>query len=146
MISPQDEGIHDLVLRNAREMIGGDIAEGIAEVWIACICHRRQLRRGCRVRARVSASSLAVLARAEVAVARDLLARICGEFFAAAQSTRAVGNGDAQHRRVTLDVEAVAQPQRAETRPPERLAGRKALRLSRNWAIALVNGFWSISS
>ena len=57
---------------------------------------------------------LQVLARREVAVAAIVAARDRGELAQLPARQRAVGNGDAQHVGVELQVEAVGQPQRLE--------------------------------
>ena len=57
---------------------------------------------------------LQVLARGEVAVAAVVRARDVGELAQLARRQRAVGDGDAQHVGVELQIEAVHQPQRLE--------------------------------
>ena len=57
---------------------------------------------------------LQVLARREMAVAAVVLARDIGQLAQLARRQRAVGNGDAQHVGVELQVEAVGEPQRLE--------------------------------
>ena len=57
---------------------------------------------------------LDVLARGEMAVAAVVGARDVGEHAQLARRQRAVGNGDAQHVGVELQIEAVHQPQRLE--------------------------------
>ncbi len=57
---------------------------------------------------------LQVLARREVAVAAVVLARDVGELAQLARRQRAVGDGDAQHVGVELQVEPVGEAQRLE--------------------------------
>src|SRR6266581_401171 len=133
-----DERVHDLVPRDAGEMIGGDIAEGIARGLDRVHLHRRQFREDVGYALELRPVQLQVLARAEVAVAAVVLARALREFSQLLRRQQAVGNGDAQHRRVTLDVEAVPQAQRAELVLRE-LAGEKAPRLVAELDHALVD-------
>ena len=71
---------------------------------------------------------LDVLARREVAVASVVLAPDVRELAQLRRGKQPVGNRDAQHRRVLLDVEAVLQPQRPKLVLGQ-LAGEKAARL-----------------
>ena len=57
---------------------------------------------------------LDVLPGGEMAVAAVVLARDLGELAHLARRQRAVGNGDAQHVGVELQIEAVHQPERPE--------------------------------
>ena len=57
---------------------------------------------------------LQVLARREMAVAAVVLARDIGQLAQLARRQRAVGNGDAQHVGVELQVETVGETQRLE--------------------------------
>src|SRR6266704_1311318 len=123
-----DERVHDLVPRDAREMVGSDIAEGVAGGLDRVHLHGRQFREDVGHSLDLRPVQLQVLAGAEVAVAAVVLARDLREFSQLLRREQAVGNGDAQHRRVTLDVEAVPQAQRAELVLRE-LAGEKAPRL-----------------
>src|SRR6267378_1455325 len=133
-----DERVHDLVLCDAGEMIGGDIAKGIARGLDRVHLHRRQLRKDVGYALELGPVQLQVLARAEVAVAAVVLAGDLRELSQLLGREQAVGNGDAQHRRVTLDVEAVAQAQRAELVLRE-LAGEKTFRLVAELDDALVD-------
>src|SRR5882762_169225 len=109
-----DERIHDFVARDTGEMVGGDIAEGIARRLDRVHLHRRQLREYVGYALELRPVQLQILARAEVAVTAVVLARDLREFSQLLRRQQAVGDGDAQHRRVTLDVEAVPEAQRAE--------------------------------
>ena len=71
---------------------------------------------------------LDVLPRREMAVASVILAGNAGEHPKLRRGNEAVGNGDAQHRRVLLDVEAVLQAQRTKFVLGQ-LAAQEALRL-----------------
>ena len=64
----------------------------------------------------------------EVTVAAVVAARDLGELAQLAHAQQPVGDRDAQHRRVALDVQAVAQPQRPEFLLRE-LPGEVAARL-----------------
>ena len=81
---------------------------------------------------------LQVLARGEVAVAAVVLARDVRQLAQLPRRQQPVGNGDAQHRRVALDVQAVPQAQRPELVLGE-LAGEKAPRLVAELRDALVD-------
>src|SRR5882762_5262938 len=109
-----DERVHDLVPCDSGEMVGGDIAEGIARRLDRVHLHRRQLREYVGYALEFRPVQLQILARAEVAVTAVVLARDLREFSQLLRRQQAVGDGDAQHRRVTLDVEAVPEAQRAE--------------------------------
>src|SRR5438552_1400877 len=103
-----DERVHDLVSCDAGEMVGGYIAEGVARGLDRVHLHRRQLREDVGYALELGPVQLQVLARAEVAVAAVVLARDLREFSQLLRRQEAVGNGDAQHRRVALNVEAAA--------------------------------------
>src|SRR5438105_579176 len=132
------EGIDDLVLRDAGEMIGGDIAEGIARGLDRVHLHRRQLREYVGNALELGPVQLQVLARAEVAVAAVVLVGDVREFSQLLRRQEAVGNRDAQHRRVALDVETVPEAQRAELVIRE-LAREKTFRLVAELDNALVD-------
>ncbi len=70
---------------------------------------------------------LDVLARGEMPIVAIVAARDMGQHAQLARTEQAVGNGDAQHGRMALNIEAVAQPQRAELflaeLPGEKTAG-----------------------
>src|SRR5258706_9007109 len=133
-----DERVHDLVSCDAGEMVGGDIAEGIARGLDRVHLHRRQLRKDVGDALEFLPVQLQVRTRAEVAVAAIVLARHLREFSQLLRRQQAVGNRDAQHRRVTLDVEPVAEAQRAKLVLRE-LAGEKALCLVAELGDALVD-------
>jgi len=88
---------------------------------------------------------LQFLARAEVAVAAVVFVCDLRELSQLLGREQTVGNGDAQHRWVTLDVEAVPQAQRANS-SSESLPARKRFVWSRNWTTRSSTSFWSISS
>src|SRR6266480_1656405 len=81
---------------------------------------------------------LQVLARREVPVGAVVPARDVGELAQLPRREQPVGDRDAQHRRVALDVQAVAQPQRAEIVLAQ-LAGEEAPRLVAELLHALVH-------
>src|SRR6267143_1381781 len=133
-----DKRVHDLVLCDAGEMIRGDIAKGIARGLDRVHLHRRQLRKDVGHALELGPVQLQVLARAEVAVAAVVLVCDLRELSQLLGREQAVGNGDAQHRRVALDVEAVAEAQRAELVLRE-LAGEETFRLVAELDDALVD-------
>src|SRR5439155_3470584 len=133
-----DERVHDLVPCDAGEMIGGDIAEGIARGLDRVHLNRRQFREDVGHAFELRPVQLQVLARAEVAVAAIVLTGDVCEFSQLPGRKQSVRNGDAQHRRVTLDIEAVPQAQRAKLILGE-LAGEKAPGLVAELGDALVD-------
>src|SRR6266849_3643211 len=123
-----DEGIDDLVLRDAREMIGGDIAEGIARGLDRVHLHGGELGEDVGRLRKFRPVQLEVLSCAEMAVAAIVLAGDMRELSQLLRRQQPVRNRDPEHRRVTLDVEAVPEAQRAKFVVGE-LAGEKASRL-----------------
>ena len=97
-------------------------------VWIACISTVGELGEDVGHVLELRPVELDVLARAEVAVAAVVRARDVRERAQLARGEQAVGNRDAQHRRMALDVEAVLQAQRPELVLGQ-LAGEEAARL-----------------
>ncbi len=132
-----DEGVDDLVLRHAGEMIGRDVAEAVARGLDGVHLHRGQLGEDLGHLLEARPVELQVLAGGEVAVAAVVAARDVGEFAQLPRRQDSVGNRDAQHRRIALDVEPVAQPQRLELLL-RKLAGEEAARLIAELPDALV--------
>ena len=122
------EGIDDLVLRDAGEMIGGDIAEGIARGLDRVHLHGGELGEDVGRLRKLRPVQLEVLSRAEMAVAAVVFAGDIREPSQLLRRQQPVRDRDPEHRRVTLDVEAVPQAQRAKFIVGE-LAGEKAPRL-----------------
>jgi hypothetical protein len=107
--------IDDLVRRDAGELVGRDVADAVARGLDGVHFDRRPVRPGCRGVLQLRPVELHVLARREVAVAAVVAAGDVGQLAQLrARIQHAVGHGDAQHRRMALDVEAVLQAQRAE--------------------------------
>ena len=71
-------------------------------------------RQGVRRILQLDPVQLQVLTGGEVAVAAIVLAGDFGQLAQLARAQRAVGNGDAQHVGVQLQVQAVGEPQRLE--------------------------------
>ena len=97
-------------------------------VWIACISTVASSARMSGTCLELRPVELHVLARREVAVAAVVLARDAREHAQLLGRQQAVRNRDAQHRRVLLDVQAVAQAQGPEVVVGQ-LPGEEAPRL-----------------
>ena len=98
-------------------------------VWMACICTLASSAENIRHVLELRPVELQVLARGEVAVAAVVAcARSSASLRSCCGAQQAVRNRDAQHRRMALDVQAVAQAQRAELVLGQ-LAGEEAPRL-----------------
>jgi len=133
-----EERIHDLVGGDTGEVVGGYVAHAVARGLDGVHLHARELGEHVRHFFELRPVVLDVLARAEVAVAPVVLARNVGELAQLRRGEQAVGNCHAQHRRVALDVQAVAQSQRAEFVLGE-LAREVAARLVAELGDALVD-------
>ena len=105
---------------------------------MACICTRGQVGENVRHVLQLGPVELQVLPRGEVAEAAIVVARDVGELAQLARAQQAIRNRDAQHRRMALDVEAVAQSQRAKLILGQ-LAGEEAPRLIAEFRHALVD-------
>ena len=90
-------------------------------VWMACICTVASSARISGTSASFGPVQLQVLARGEMPEAAVVAARDVGELAQLRGAQQSVGNGDAQHRRMALDIQAIAQAQR-----PELLLGQLA--------------------
>src|SRR5207244_1514148 len=132
------EGVDDLVLRDAGEMVGGDVAERVARGLDRMHLHRGELGEHLGHLLELRPVELQVLARREVAVSAVVLAADVGQLAQLPRRQQPIRNRDAQHRRVALDVQPVAQSQRAELVLRE-LSGEKALRLAAELSHALVH-------
>src|SRR3989454_4746966 len=132
------KGIDDLVLRDAGEMIGGDIAEGIARGLDRVHLHGGELGEDVGRLRKLRPVQLEVLSRAEMAVAAVVFAGDMRELPQLLRRQQPVRDRDPEHRRVTLDVEAVPEAQRAKLIVGE-LAGEKAPRLVAELDDALVD-------
>jgi hypothetical protein len=124
----QDLGIgprvDHLVGGDARQRIGGDVADAVAAGLDAVQVDLGQLVHHVGGLGQRDPVELQVLPRAEMAeaaalggqpgVAVVMLARDAGQHAQLARGQFAIGHGHAQHRRVSLQVPAVLQAQRAE--------------------------------
>ena len=120
--------IFELVRRDAGEMIGGHVADAVAAGLDRMHLDRREQRQDVRHLLQLRPVVLDVLPRREVTVVAVVLARDAREHAHLRRRQQAVRNRDAQHRRVLLDVQAVAQPQGLELVFGE-LPGEEAPRL-----------------
>src|SRR3989454_661266 len=132
------KGIDDLVLRDAGEMIGGDIAEGIARGLDRVHLHGGELGEDVGRLRKLRPVQLEGLSRAEMAGAAVVFAGDMRELPQLLRRQQPVRDRDPEHRRVTLDVEAVPEAQRAKLIVGE-LAGEKAPRLVAELDDALVD-------
>ena len=108
------ERVDDLVGGHAGEVIRGDVAERVARGLDRVHLHRGELFQDVGHLLELRPVQLEVLARGEVPVAAVVATRDVGELAQLPGAQEAVGNRDAQHRRIALDVEAVPEPQRPE--------------------------------
>src|SRR6266478_4912314 len=122
----------------AGEMIGGDIAEGIARGLDRVHLHGGELGEDVGRLRKLRPVQLEVLSRAEMAVAAVVFAGDMRELPQLLRRQQPVRDRDPEHRRVTLDVEAVPQAQRAKF-IVGKLAGEKAPRLVAELDDALVD-------
>ena len=121
-------GVRDFIGGNARILIGTDIADAIAASLDGVHLHRRQFGKDVRRIGQLDPVILQILARGEVAVALVIFARNLAQLAHLLARQRAIGDGDAQHIGVQLEIEAVHQPKRLELILGQR-AGQAALRL-----------------
>ena len=106
--------IGHLVDRHAGEGVGGDVADAVARGLVGMHLHAGQCGEHLGNGLQRRPVELDIGAGGEVGVAAVMVARQLGEFAQLAAGEMAVGHGDAEHRRVTLDVDAVLQAQRTE--------------------------------
>jgi len=106
--------IFDLVGRDAGPLIGGDVADHIAAGLHAVHADAGQVGHGVRQFGELDPVELDVLARGEVTIAAVVAPSDMREPAQLFRRQRAVGNGDAQHVGVKLQIDAVHQPQRLE--------------------------------
>ena len=107
----EDARVFDLVGCSAREMIGRNVADAIAARLQRVHLYRRQLGQNVGNVHQLRPVELDVLPGREMAIALVVTARDMRELAQLARAQRAVGNGDAQHVGVKLQVETVHQPQ-----------------------------------
>ncbi len=108
------ERVDDLVGRDPGEMIGGDVAHDVAARLDRVHLHRRELGEDLGDVLELRPVELQVLACREVAIPAVVGARDVRELVQLRGGQQPVGDRDAQHRRVPLDVQAVPEPQRPE--------------------------------
>jgi hypothetical protein len=106
--------IFDLVRRDAREVICGDVANAVAAGLDRMHLHRREQLEDVRHAFQLRPVVLDVLPRREVREVAIVFARDAREHPHLAARQQTVRNRNAQHRRVALDVQPVAQAQRLE--------------------------------
>jgi hypothetical protein len=106
--------IDDLVGGGAGELVGGDVADAIARGLDGVHLDAGEVVEDVGHVAQLGPVELDVLARGEMAVAAVVGARDVREHAHLPRRQRAVGNGDAQHVGVQLQVEPVHQPERPE--------------------------------
>ena len=107
-------GVDHLVRRRAREVIGRDVADAVAAGLDGVHLDRRKVRKRIGAVFQLDPVVLDVLARGEVAVAPVILVGDCRQHCHLAAVERAIGDRDAQHIGVELQIEPVHQPQRLE--------------------------------
>ena len=107
-------------------------------VWIACISTVGKIREDIRHLLEFGPVELDVLPRRHVAVAAIVAARDVRKHAQLPRRQQSVGNRDAQHRRMALQVQAVAQAQVLEFVVRE-LPGEKSARLVAKLRDALVD-------
>jgi hypothetical protein len=120
--------IDDFVRRNAGERIGRDVADAVAGGLDRVHFDRGEFGQNVGGVFQLRPVELHVLARREVAVAAVVAATDVGQLAQLRARKHSVGNGDSQHRRMALDVEAVLQAQRPELVVGQ-FAGQVALQL-----------------
>ncbi|MPN04519.1 hypothetical protein SDC9_151760 [bioreactor metagenome] len=103
-----------LVASDAGEGVGGDVTDAVARGLDGVHLHRGQLGQDFGHVFELGPVELQILARREVTVTAIIGACDVGEHAHLLGAQVAVGHGDAQHRRMALDVEAVLQAQWAE--------------------------------
>ena len=109
--------IGDLVGGSAGEMVGGDVADAVARCLDGVHLDAGEIGQDLRHVGQRRPVVLDVLARGEMAVALVVFAGDVGQHAHLLRVQRAVGDGDAQHVGVQLQIDAVHQPQRPELRP-----------------------------
>ena len=106
--------IHDLVCGRTGEVIGGDVADAVARGLQRMHLDGGEFVEDLRNVLQRRPVELQVLAGCEMAVALVEAARDVGELAHLARRQHAVGNGDAQHVGVQLQVDAIHQAMDAE--------------------------------
>ncbi len=115
---PQDFGVRarigDFVMRDSGEMVRRDVADAISRGLDRVHLDARELGQNVGRVLERRPVELDILPGGEMAVAAVVIPRDLGELAHLARVEHAIGNGDAQHVGVKLQIEAVHQPMRAE--------------------------------
>ena len=109
-----DPAIDDLVGGGADELVGGHVADAVAAGLKGVHVHFGQFAQDGGSVFQLDPVELEVLARGEVAVALVVFTADLGQLAELRRGQDAVGNGDAQHIGVKLEIQAVHQAQRLE--------------------------------
>ncbi len=131
-----DAGILDLVGRNPGPLVGGDVAHAVAAGLHPVQSGAREIGHGVGQLRKLDPVELDVLPGGEVAVIAVVAPGDMRQHAQLVRRERAVGNGDAQHVGMQLQIDAVHQPQRLELFLRE-LAGEPATDLAAELAHAL---------
>ncbi len=123
-----DARIVDLARRHAGPLVGGDVADAVAAGLNAVHADGGKVGHRIGQVGQLDPVELDVLPRREVAVAAVIFARDMRQHAHLRRRQRAVGNGDAQHVGMQLQIDAVHQAQRLELVLGQ-LAGKAALHL-----------------
>jgi hypothetical protein len=109
-----DARILDLVWRDAGPLIGGDVAHDVAARLHAVHADAGEIRHGVGQLFELDPVILNVLPRGEVAVTAIVTPRHVSKHAQLRRRQRAVGNRDAKHVGVELEIHAIHQPKRLE--------------------------------
>ena len=133
-----DAGILDLAGRYARPLVRGDVAHVVAGGLHGMDADAGEMFQCIRQFGELDPVELDVLPRGEMAVAAVVAARNMGQPAQLLRRQRAVGDRDAEHVGVQLQIDAVLQPQHLEFVLGE-LAGEAPLHLIAEFRNALVD-------
>ena len=133
-----DARILDLAGRHAGPLVRGDVAHVVAGGLHGVDADLGEIGQRIRQFGELDPVELDVLPRGEMAVAAVVAARDMGERAQLLRRQRAVGDRDAEHIGVQLQIDAVLQPQHLEFVLGQ-LAGKAALHLVAEFVDALVD-------
>jgi hypothetical protein len=133
-----DAGILDLARRHAGPLVRGDVAHVVAGSLHGVDADFGKIGQRIRQFGKLDPVVLDVLAGGEMAIAAVVAARDMRKPSQLLRRQRAVGNGDAEHVGVQLQINAVLQPQHLEFVLGE-LAGKTALHLIAKFRHAFVD-------
>ncbi len=128
----------DLIRRHPGQVIGRDVADAVAAGLDGVHLHGGKFGEDVRHVRKLRPVQLQVLPGREVAEAAVVAARDVGELVQLGSAQQSVRDRDAQHRRMALDVQSVAQAQRAELLLGQ-LPGEVAARLVAEFRDALID-------